>query len=728
MTFTKEQILKKYFGYNSFLPLQAEIIEHVLNQQDALVLMPTGGGKSLCFQIPALMLKGVTVVVSPLIALMKDQVDALKANGVEAEFLNSTLSGYEDFEITNRVLAGTLKILYVSPERLNSPQFIELLDRLHISLFAIDEAHCISAWGHDFRPEYTKLQFLKQRYPKVPLIALTATADRVIRRDILHQLSINEANTFVSSFDRPNLSLTVRQGANRKKQILDFLAAHPRQSGIIYCLSRKSTEQVASDLMEVGYQAKHYHAGMSNEYRSQTQSEFIRDEIQIICATIAFGMGIDKSNVRWVIHYNLPKNIESFYQEIGRCGRDGMPADTLLFYSYHDVIVNSEMLQEAAPERREMLEAKLERMRQYAEAEHCRRRILLNYFNENLTEDCGNCDVCKNPPQRFDGTVIAQKALSAVARTNQQIAQTMLIDILRGSQNRHIVEKGYDKLKTWGVGKDIRTDDWADYIMQLLHLGYMDIAYDEGYTFKLNPLSQLVLKGMSKVDLVKPRPYVSRQEVQAAKQPAKREVVDGSLFEALRQLRKTIADQNNTAAYIVFSDKTLQDMCDKLPVEKWEMLQVTGVGEQKFASYGQIFLDEIVKFLGPEKVSKLKTEREAIPKPLIKAETKSDAKPKGYSQQLSYEMFSEGKTLEQIAEERQLSPQTILSHLITMYERGYELDLKQFISDDEFAQIKYAVEVVGIENDVLKPMFEYLEQKIDYPKIKVALTLLKKRG
>jgi len=438
----------------------------VLSLNDALVLMPTGGGKSVCFQIPALMFDGVTIVISPLISLMKDQVEALKANGIAAEFLNSSLSAQEEKNIIERSLKGTLKLLYISPERLSSAGFTELLGSLKVSMFAVDEAHCISFWGHDFRPEYKRLNILKERYPKVPLIALTATADRVIRRDILSQLRIPETKTFVASFDRPNLSLAVRPGLKRMRQITDFLKLHRNQPGIIYCLSRKSTESVANNLSKLGYKAKHYHAGMDNVSRSRTQNEFIRDEIQIICATIAFGMGIDKSNVRWVIHYNMPKNIESFYQEIGRCGRDGLPADTILFYSYSDVIMQAEMLNEATPERRELLDAKLKRMKQYAEAESCRRRILLSYFNETNTKDCGNCDVCKNPPKKFDGTIIAQKALSAIARTGEQINSTLLIDILRGSHNRQVMEKGYDKIKTWGAGRDLRGEEWSDYIFR----------------------------------------------------------------------------------------------------------------------------------------------------------------------------------------------------------------------------------------------------------------------
>ncbi len=396
-TLTKEEVLKKHFGYHEFRPLQAEIIDTVLNGQDALVLMPTGGGKSICFQVPAIVMPGITVVISPLIALMKDQVQALRANGIEAAYINSSLTSREQNMLEQDCLNGKIKILYIAPERLFSNNYLNFVKRLNVNLFAIDEAHCVSFWGHDFRPEYTQLNILKEEFPAIPVIALTATADKVTRKDILKQLKIESAEIFISSFDRPNLSLTVLPGRKRIQVIKDFLSTKTGQPGIIYCLSRKSTEEVAEKLRQDGIKAKHYHAGMDNVYRSQTQDEFIKDDIQVICATIAFGMGIDKSNVRWIIHYNMPKNIESFYQEIGRAGRDGMPAETIMFYSFADFMMQQDMLKDITGERRELQEAKLERIKQYAEAEICRRRILLTYFNEPADKDCGNCDVCKNP-------------------------------------------------------------------------------------------------------------------------------------------------------------------------------------------------------------------------------------------------------------------------------------------------------------------------------------------
>jgi len=591
---TKEDALKKYFGYETFYPLQAEIIEHVLAGKHALVLMPTGGGKSICFQIPALITDGTVIVISPLIALMKDQVDGLKANGIPAAFLNSALTDQESAVIIRQCLAGDIKLLYISPERLAAAQTIGFLQKLRISLFAVDEAHCISSWGHDFRPDYLKLHVLREKFLATPVMALTATADRVIRKDILRQMAIPEEHQFIASFDRPNLSLAVYSGQKRIEQILRFLSKRKNQPGIIYCLSRKMTESVAMRLHDRGYRATYYHAGMDNAERSKIQDAFIRDKIQIICATIAFGLGIDKSNIRWIIHYSLPKNIESYYQEIGRAGRDGASADTVLFYSYADVKTHYEMLKDLPPERRELLSAKLERIKQYAEADICRRRILLSYFNEQPSGDCGNCDVCKNPPKKFNGTIIAQKALSAIARVGEKINMTTLIQILRGSHNAFILEHGYDQIKTFGVGRDIKYNEWAEYIFQLLNSGFVDIAYDEGYTLKLNDLSRKILKAEMDVLLTQPVEFEKKLETIAAL--PKKQAANVGLFEILRALRRTLADENNVPAYVVFSDRTLLEMADVKPRDTIEMLGVSGVGEHKMKQYGKRFLEEIRRY------------------------------------------------------------------------------------------------------------------------------------
>ncbi|MDQ3291207.1 MAG: RecQ family ATP-dependent DNA helicase, partial [Bacteroidota bacterium] len=411
-----QQVLKKYYGYENFRPMQQEIISSILAKRDTVVLMPTGGGKSVCYQVPAMVMPGMCVVISPLIALMQDQVKALAANGINAAFLNSTQTAEVQYNIETACLGRAIKLLYVSPEKLLSPGFFSFLKRLQINLFAVDEAHCISAWGHDFRPEYTQLRTLKEQFPNVPVIALTATADRLTQKDIQEQLRLQDPAVFISSFDRPNINLSVLPGRNRFNRITDFLDSHKGQPGIIYCLSRNTTESLSQKLVAQGYKAAHYNAGMLATARATTQDAFLKDNIQIICATIAFGMGIDKSNVRWVIHYNLPKNIESYYQEIGRGGRDGAPANALLFYSFADVLALRKMLTEGDKKQLNLQLAKLDRMQQYAEATSCRRRILLNYFGETLTKDCHNCDICRNPPASFDGTIHAQKALSAIAR------------------------------------------------------------------------------------------------------------------------------------------------------------------------------------------------------------------------------------------------------------------------------------------------------------------------
>jgi len=597
---TKHDVLKKYFGYDAFYPLQAQIIDHVLAEKDALVLMPTGGGKSICFQIPALIADGITLVISPLIALMKDQVDGLQANGIPAAFLNSTLTEEEGRDVYRRCLKGAIKLLYISPERLSAQGTQGFLQKLKkIALIAVDEAHCISSWGHDFRPDYLKLHILRENFPSVPLIALTATADRVIRRDILRQLSIPEAHQFISSFDRPNLSLSVYSGQKRLGQILRFLSKRRSQPGIIYCLSRKTTQRVATKLQDRGYRAACYHAGMGNDERSAVQNAFVRDEIQIICATIAFGLGIDKSNIRWIVHYSLPKNIESYYQEIGRAGRDGAPADTVLFYSYADVKTHQDMLRDLPPDRQELLSAKLDRMKRYAEADICRRRILLSYFNEQPKQDCGNCDVCKNPPQKFDGTIIAQKALSAIYRTGENVNMTTLIQILRGAHNAHLREKSYDQIKTFGAGRDISYGEWAEYIFQLLNSGFVDIAYDEGYALRLNDLSRKILKGELAVQLTQPTLMGKKFAMLAAPEKIKAPGGDG-LFERLRVLRKELAQRSNVPAYVVFSDRTLLEMAGARPQNDIEMLAVSGVGEHKLKLYGKIFLDEIRRHLDEE--------------------------------------------------------------------------------------------------------------------------------
>jgi len=601
------QTLKTYFGYDSFRPLQQEIIEHVLMKKDSVVLMPTGGGKSICYQLPALLMEGTAIVVSPLISLMKDQVEALQANGIAARALNSNNNDTENVMLRRECYQGKVKLLYISPERLLMEMDF-LLKEIKVSLFAIDEAHCISQWGHDFRPEYTQLKAIREQFPQTPIVALTATADKITRQDIVTQLNLKDPKTFISSFDRPNLSLDVRRGYQQKEKtrtILEFIFKRPNECGIIYCMSRDNTEKVADMLLRHGIKATVYHAGLSASVRDKAQEDFINDRVQVVCATIAFGMGIDKSNVRWIIHYNMPKSIESFYQEIGRAGRDGVKSDTLLFYSLGDLVMLSKFAMDSGQQTINL--EKLNRMQQYAESDICRRRILLNYFGETMDHDCGNCDVCRNPPERFDGTIIVQKALSAIMRTEQKIGTRMLIAILRGNFLEELVEKGYDKLKTFGVGRDIPQRDWQDYLLQMLNMGYFEIAYNENNHLKMTSAGAKVLYGKEKAMLV----VIKREETKAKgrkKETAKQTKLqihpavlvgeeDQALFEELRTLRKRLADQQAIPAYIVLSDKTLHLLALQRPTTLEEFGMVSGIGEYKKERYGKEFVEAIKSFL-----------------------------------------------------------------------------------------------------------------------------------
>ena len=605
----KIDILKHYFGYNSFRQNQEAIIDQTISGGDSLVLMPTGGGKSLCYQIPALYLPGTAIVISPLISLMKDQVEALRANGIEAEALNSGNDMNADTIIRRKCLSGQLKLLYISPEKLLS-ETDYLLKHINISLFAIDEAHCISQWGHDFRPEYTQLGTLRELFPKVPVMALTATADKITRQDIIRQLHLENAKEFVSSFDRPNLALSVKRGykgPEKMRFILNFIKARPFEAGIIYCLSRKTTEKVAADLRAKGILAGAYHAGMTTQERNKTQEAFKNDQLLVVCATIAFGMGIDKSNVRWIIHYNMPKSIENFYQEIGRAGRDGAPSETILFYSLADIIQLTEFAKQSGQQEINM--DKLHRMQEYAEASVCRRRILLNYFGEQTDHDCNNCDICENPPKRFDGTRYVQMALSAIKRTDEQIRISTVIEILKGMKSPSVMKKAYNTLKTFGVGKDIPTNDWQDYLLQMLQMGFIEIAYDQDNVIKITSSGNDVLYGKKTAELSvidrqtkeeskkKPKLHLEIPSITIPGLPPTTGIEDPKLFEALRNLRMQCANEEGFPPYIVFSDKVLHSLATIKPTTLEQFGFVSGIGEHKKQKYGARFVALIQKYV-----------------------------------------------------------------------------------------------------------------------------------
>lgn len=684
-------LLKTHFGYDSFRPNQLEIIQHVLSGKDTLAIMPTGGGKSLCYQLPALAQQGVAIVISPLIALMKDQVDALKGNGVSAAFYNSSQDQQTQQDILESLMAGTLKLLYVAPESIWG--ITNYLEKSIISLIAVDEAHCISSWGHDFRPAYTQLKRLQLEFPGAPIIALTATADKATQEDIVNQLGVPKATKFISSFDRPNLYLDVRPGQQRLQQIFKFLGSRGLQSGIIYCLSRKNTETLATKLKAKGYDAKGYHAGLAPELRSSIQEDFINDRTPIIVATVAFGMGIDKSNVRWVIHYNMPKNIEGYYQEIGRGGRDGLKAHALLFYSYADVMQLRKFAE--GTQTQEIQIAKLERMQQFAEALSCRRKALLNYFGEFITEDCGNCDICKNPPTYFDGTLIAQKICSAVVRLQEKEALGLVIDVLRGSNNQQVFEKGYQHIKTFGAAKDISWRDLQQYIIQLLNQGVLEIWFHQGGRLLLTSQAKQILFEGKQIKLA----TLSKQQAKTKEVKETSAVKTKELFEKLRVLRAVYAKDMGVPAYVIFSDASLKDMEQKKPTTMEGFSRISGVGKAKLEKYAAAFIKIIAKHQDGN-ATKLPTH------------------------QKSYNLFLEGLSITQISHKRGITENTVYTHLIKINEMGTPLDLHQFINSSEILKIQQAKKV--LENpDSLKSYFEYFEEKIPYHKIKLGLYLKK---
>jgi ATP-dependent DNA helicase RecQ len=715
-----KEILKHQFGYDSFRMNQEQAIETVLQKKDCIVLMPTGGGKSLCYQIPALMLDGLTVVISPLIALMKDQVDALKASGAEAAFLNSSQTSREQTEVFRAIRTRRLKLLYVAPERLmqGGDQFIEFLKEVDVSLFAIDEAHCISSWGHDFRPEYMQLRRLKAHFPDVPLVALTATADKLVRKDIVERLGLENAKMFVSSFNRPNIYYKIEPKRNSYARLLEYLEQRGGESGIIYCLSRNSCESLAENLRDNGYHALPYHAGLTAEERERHQELFLKDEVKIVVATIAFGMGIDKSNVRFVVHMDLPKNIESYYQETGRAGRDGLQSEALLFFSWGDInklkgfaeIENNQM-------QTEIMLKKLNLMGQFGDLKTCRRKFLLKYFSEDLEEDCGNCDNCNTEFEYFDGTIIAQKALSAVYRTGQRFGLSYLIDFLRGSQAKTIRDE-HKNLKTYGVGADISKNNWFDYFKDLINQGYLAQTEGQYPLIVLTEKSKGVLFEGESVQLMK----VTVKEDKKPSSSTASEIPQDyfkDLFSDLKNVRTAFARSENVPPYIIFSDAALVEMAAYLPQNETEMRKISGVGDLKWQKYGADFLNEVRNYC---KRNNLESRIDLkSPKRERKTRTRRDANGiDTYTTTL--DMFQSGLAVEEIAEARGMAKSTIEMHLIRFIQSG-QISLEDLVVYAKIEPIREAITRLNA-GFAVAPVKEFLGENYSYAEIRAVMATM----
>ncbi len=711
-----QEILKHQFGYDSFRMNQAAAIETVLSKKDCVVLMPTGGGKSLCYQIPALMADGLTLVVSPLIALMKDQVDALVSNGVNAAFLNSSQTNREQTEVFQKVKSGEIKILYVAPERLlqSGEQFLDFLKNINVALFAIDEAHCISSWGHDFRPEYIQLGKLKKYFPEIPVIALTATADKLVRKDIIERLNLTDYELFVSSFNRPNIYYEVKQKRKSYDQLLDFLEERKDESGIIYCLSRAATESLAMDLRDEGFNALPYHAGLAQETRQKNQELFLNDDVKIIVATIAFGMGIDKSNVRFVVHMDLPKNVESFYQETGRAGRDGLESNALLFFSWADVKKLKDFAAVENNQRQsEIMLRKLQTMGDFGETKICRRKYLLNYFDEEFDENCGNCDNCNTTFEKFDGTILAQKALSAVARTDQRMGVTYLVDFLRGSKSQKIWDS-HKNLKTYGIGADVSKDEWLAYFKDLIAQGFLEQKEQGQFmTVALTEKSFDVLKGNIAIELFKVTQKEDKKSslVSNLSHPYIKE-----LFDELKNVRTEFARNEGVPPYVVFSDATLIEMATYLPQNTSEMLKISGIGDVKMDKYGLDFLQTVKEYC------RKNNEQSRIDLKVVKRESKQRTKRNASGENtndISLRMFGEGLSVEEIADERGISANTVETHLIKFIPTG-EVKLTEIVPEEKIETIKNAILELNAEQGI-GPIKEYLGEDFSYGEIRAVI-------
>mgnify|MGYP002151019424 CR=1 FL=1 len=715
--------LKKYFGYDSFRFTQSEVIQRTFNRQSSLVIMPTGGGKSICYQLPAVLLDGITIVVSPLIALMQDQVSALQANGIHAEAMNSTISNEDESRIKQQAASGELKLLYVSPERAVSFVFLQWVRSINVTQIAIDEAHCVSIWGNDFRPEYTRLTELTGLFPGVPVAALTATADTATQQDIRQQLQLHNSEVFVSSFERKNIEIDVLPAKKRIQIIVKFLEGHQKQAGIIYCLSRRSTEETAEKLRQEGYNAAHYHGRMVSDERAAIQDQFLRDDIQIVCATIAFGMGIDKPNIRWVIHYNLPKNIESYYQEIGRAGRDGDEAQVLLFAGYGDMKTLTGFIEDSGgdPTFKQVQLAKLSRMWEFTQTLSCRTNFILNYFGEHRGQTCGHCDHCLNPPLTFDGTVIAQKALSAcyhLNKRNQLIGINMLVDVLRGSSGRELLARGLHTIKTYGAGNDLSWKAWSHYITQLIDRGYLSIDFTQGNTLHRTKLSDDVLKGNTSVLLCEPQDFkFAKKELK----PTDLNNDESQLFDALKELRRSIAASNNSQAFTVFSDASLKDMAKLKPGNAAAFLKVSGVGEHKNEKYGEEFISVICSMVAAE--NRLIANDSLAPKSKKKEPPSDFVMPKvADTHKATFELYKNGLSIKDISKERNLKLTTIQAHLFRLAFYGEGVDISKMISNHQIEAIQTLW--LGLDKPKkVKRVFEAADERFEWEQIRYAVGL-----
>ena len=712
---TPSEALHKYYGYTKFRHQQEAIIQQVLSGGDALVLMPTGGGKSLCYQLPAVLLPGLTIVISPLIALMKDQVDSLNLTGIPAAYLNSTQNSGEQQDIISRLKSGQIKLLYLAPERLFSSEsrLVGFLKSLPVSLIAIDEAHCISHWGHDFRPEYLLLAHFKTEFPLIPVIALTATADKLTQQDIKEKLALHNPAEFVSSFNRPNISYKVAAKKNSFQKLLDFLDTHKDDSGIIYCLSRQGTENLAADLRAQGYKAGAYHAGLNIETKSRNQDMFLRDEVKIMVATIAFGMGINKSNVRYVVHYDLPKNIEGYYQETGRAGRDGLPSEALLFFSAGDAYKLQGFARvEGNEEQSRIMLKKLDDMVKYCQLQTCRRQYLMHYFNEPFPDHCGSCDVCLTEFKKFDGTILAQKALSAVVRLNQRFGTTYVIDLLRGSRSKNMREE-HKQLKTYGIGADISKADWQRYIAQLVNQGLLHITDDDYHTLKLTPDSDAVLKGQRTVEFSLAEDIETAPEIEVP-------VYEAGLLQELKTVRYNLAMNENVPAYIIVSDATLLEIATYLPQTPNELSRISGFGEVKLVRYGDAFLQATLAYCHQHNLQSKIDAKQA--KRASKPRTPRASGPTA-TQRESFDMYRAGNTIAQIATQRQLATTTIESHLCNFIQNG-EMNVSEIVAAEKMSAIQNAIESYGA--DRLAPLKEVLGDGYSYAEIKAVISWMKR--